>query len=188
MTVATALAGGPAGSVAICASLRGSARLLRDRGGGMVARVRLRGLVGVMIVGAACASPSTPAPALVSNAGPAAPATVAADPGPEPEIPPGSADYAAVLADARAYKRGTIDFAELQQRIVARGLPPHPLGDVYVISPVPAPPPGVPFDPRIMPGDWKGTWGEVAMTYWAGQITRDEYDRLHRAAHPVCSQ
>jgi hypothetical protein len=37
-----------------------------------------------------------------------------------------------------------------------------------------------------MPSDWAGTWGEIAMTMFAGDVTREEYDRLHRAAHPQC--
>lgn len=101
-------------------------------------------------------------------------------------IPPGSADYSAVLADARAYKTGRIKFAELRRRVLARKLPPHRLGDAYLMTPVPAPPPGVPFEPLMMPDDWKGTFGEVAMTHFAGQITLEEYNRLHRAAHPKC--
>lgn len=172
----------------------------------MVADVLRR--VGIVFVMLACkappnerpvSEPSAPAPAPAPEAAPApapeaAPASApiaepgpASDPGPEPVIPPGSADYSAVLADARAYRTGRIDFAELQRRIVARDLPPHGLGDGYLMMPVPVPPPGVPFDPLIMPGDWKGTWGEVAMTHFAGQITREEYDRLHRAGHPSCS-
>ena len=106
----------------------------------------------------------------------------------EPPIPQGSGDYAAVLADARAYKRGEIDYKALEQRILARKLPPHPLGDEYVIMPVPAPPPGVPFDPMMMPSDWERTWGEVAMAHFAGVLTREEYDRLHAAAHPQCKR
>lgn len=165
--------------------------------GGIVGPMSRRSFVSVIVVLAACTPPASekstsspmssdpPAPAPTADTKPPPPAP---DPGPEPELPPGSADYSAALADARAYRRGQIEFAELQRRVVARGLPPHPLGDGYVIMPVPAPPPGVPFDPRIMPSDWKGTWGEIAMTHFAGQITRDEYDRLHRAAHPNCSQ
>lgn len=103
-------------------------------------------------------------------------------------IPPGSGDYGAVLAEARKYKRGEIDFAALQAWIVARKLPPHPLGDEYVIMPVPAPPPGVPFDPMMMPGDWVRTWGEVAMAHFAGALSIEEYDRLHAAAHAMCAK
>jgi hypothetical protein len=35
-----------------------------------------------------------------------------------------------------------------------------------------------------MSSDRVGTWGEVAMTFFAGQLTREEYDRLRTAAHP----
>ena len=55
-------------------------------------------------------------------------------------------------------------FEQLRQIVVAAHLPPHPLGCAYVIAPVPAPPPGVPFNPAIMPSDWEHTFGEVAMT------------------------
>ena len=48
------------------------------------------------------------------------------------------------------------------------------------------PPPGVDFDPRMMPEDWEGTWGEVAMMFWLGKLTREQYDELHEAAHPHC--
>lgn len=166
------------------------------RAAGMVAAMVRSAVVGVFLVMSACkappneqpvsSEPSTPAPA--TSPAPTAEPAPASDAGPEPVIPPGSADYSAALADARAYKTGRIDFAELQRRVVARKLPPHGLGDGYLMMPVPAPPPGVPFDPLIMPSDWKGTFGEVAMTHFAGQITREEYDRLHRAAHPMCTQ
>ncbi|MBL8969407.1 MAG: hypothetical protein JNK56_02445 [Myxococcales bacterium] len=106
----------------------------------------------------------------------------------ERPIPPGSGDYGAVLARARKFRRGEISFAALRAWVVARKLPPHPLTDKFVIMPVPAPPPGVPFDPMMMPPDWVGTWGEVAMAHFAGALTREEYDRLHAAAHPSCSR
>jgi hypothetical protein len=133
-------------------------------------------------------APTSATPAAPTSATPAvdpAPPTVVSSPDDRP-IPSGSGDYSAVLADARAYKRGEIDFAALKRRIVRRKLPPHPLGDGYVIMPVPAPPPGVPFDPMMMPDDWERTWGEVAMAHFAGTLSRDEYDRLHAAAHPKC--
>jgi len=130
-------------------------------------------------------STPTPEPAVT----PADPATRAPAPAADdPPIPQGSGDYAAVLADARAYKRGEIDYPTLEQRVLARKLPPHPLGDAYVIMPVPAPPPGVPYDPMMMPDDWERTWGEVAMAHFAGVLTREEYDRLHAAAHPQCKR
>jgi hypothetical protein len=101
-------------------------------------------------------------------------------------LPDGSGDYREVLALATSHRAGAMDFEALTRAVVARGLPPHPLGDAYLMIPVPAPPPGSSFDPRQMPKDWEGTWGEVAMAYWLGALTRDEYDRLHRAAHPAC--
>lgn len=102
----------------------------------------------------------------------------------DPDIPPGSGDYSAALKDAKLYKSGSISFDELKSRVLARKLPPHPLGCAYLMIPVPAPPPGIEFNPRMMPKDWERNWGEVAMTFWVGAITRDEHDRLHAAAHP----
>ncbi len=101
-------------------------------------------------------------------------------------IPQGSGDYAGPLADAIAYKRGAISFGELRDRTLARKLPPHPLGDGYLLMTPPPPPPGVSFDPKLMPSDWERTWGEVAMTMFAGQISEEEYGTLHEAAHPEC--
>ncbi len=98
-------------------------------------------------------------------------------------LPKGSADYSKMLAAATRYKKGEITFEQLKKLVVDERLPPHSLGCVYVISPVPMPPPGVPFDPGIMPPDWVHTFGEVAMTFWVGKITREEYDKLHAAAH-----
>lgn len=106
--------------------------------------------------------------------------------GRDPRIPAASADYSAALADSAAFERGDISFAVLRARVVARHLPPHPLGDAYLMMVPPAPPPPDVFDPMLMPDDWKGTFGEIAMTMFAGDITREEYDRLHRAAHPRC--
>ncbi|MFE8599652.1 hypothetical protein [Archangium violaceum] len=103
-------------------------------------------------------------------------------------IPPGSADYSSALADATLYRRGDISFEELERRVLARALPPHRLGDGYLMMSPPPPPPGVSFNPRVMPGDWVGTWGEIAMTLFAGELTRAEYERLHAAAHPACSR
>lgn len=40
----------------------------------------------------------------------------------------------------------------------------------------------------MMSDDWEGTWGEVAMAHFAGALTREEYDRLHGAAHPMCAK
>ena len=99
-------------------------------------------------------------------------------------IPPGSADYSAVLADAIEYKTGKISFGELKDRVLARKLPPHKLGDGYLMMTPPPPPDGTELNPLLMPSDWKGNWGEVAMTMFAGQITQAEYDELHAEAHP----
>ena len=91
-----------------------------------------------------------------------------------------------MLAVASRYKRGEISFDELTRLVVERRLAVHKLGDGYLMTPAPMPPPGVTFDPRMMPKDWEGTFGEVAMAFWLGELTRDEYNRLHRAAHPSC--
>lgn len=104
----------------------------------------------------------------------------------DPRIPAASADYSAALADSGAYARGAITFDELRAKVLARALPPHPLGDAYLLVSPPPPPPGVVFEPLLMPADWKDTWGEIAMTMFAGDITREQYDRLHAAAHPQC--
>lgn len=104
------------------------------------------------------------------------------------EIPDGSADYASPLADATLYRKGAISFDELTARVVARHLPPHPLGDAYLFVTPPPPPPGMGFEPKSMPSDWKGTFGEIAMTHFASKITKDEFDRLHAAAHPDCKK
>lgn len=98
-------------------------------------------------------------------------------------VPKGSADYTKMLAAVVRYKKGELTFEQLKQLVVAAKLPPHSLGCAYVIAPVPMPPPGTPFDPALMPRDWEHTFGEVAMTHWAGKLTREEYDRLHEAAH-----
>lgn len=103
-----------------------------------------------------------------------------------PSVPPGSGDYSVVLAHAARYKKGETTFDKLTEAIVARKLRVHSLGDAYLLTPAPMPPPGIAFDPKMMPKDWEGTFGEVAMAYWLGELTRDEYDRLHRAAHPAC--
>lgn len=99
-----------------------------------------------------------------------------------PKMVPGSADYTRTLKLVLAHKQRP-DLEALKKALVALKLPPHPLGCAYVMAPVPAPPPGVPFEPASMPPDWKGTWGEVAMTFWRGDLTHAEYDALHAAAH-----
>lgn len=103
-------------------------------------------------------------------------------------IPEGSADYSESLALAMAYKAGDIDFDELKRRVLEKKLEPHPLGDSYLLMVPPPPPDGVKFDPMLMPSDWKGNWGEVAMMMFAGDITEDEYEELHAAAHPDCKK
>ena len=114
------------------------------------------------------------------------PPTASTAPSNDVKVPPDSADYSAALADAKAYKNGEIKFDELKKRVLARKLPPHKLGDAYLFMTPPPPPPGIKFNALLMPDDWKGTWGEIAMTVFAGQITREEYDKLHKAAHPAC--
>lgn len=136
--------------------------------------------------GPATTPPTTTSPTPTSP--PESTPPVTTPPSAPPSIPSGSGDYSAALADAKLYQARQIDLAELQRRVIARALPPHPLGDDYLMIPVPAPPPGVAFDPLSMPRDWERNWGEVAMTFWAGAITRDEYDRLHAAAHPQCKR
>jgi hypothetical protein len=101
-------------------------------------------------------------------------------------LPKGSADYSHALALAMIHTRGTITFKQLREAVVARELPPHRLGDGYLMTPTPVPPPGVDFDPGNMPRDWAGNWGEVAMPYHLGELTRGQYDALHAAAHPRC--
>jgi hypothetical protein len=102
----------------------------------------------------------------------------------DPRIPAGSGDYSSVLADVEQYRSGAIDFATLETRVVARKLPPHSLGCRYLMTPSPMPPPGVKFDPWMMPADWEHTFGEVVMTFWVGRLERADLDRLHAAAHP----
>ncbi|MBK6514627.1 MAG: hypothetical protein IPM79_33045 [Polyangiaceae bacterium] len=133
---------------------------------------------------AAAASATATAALEPSSAATAAPTNAAS--ASSPKIPAGSGDYSGPLADAVAYKKKEISFDELQKRVLARKLPPHPLGDEYLMMTPPPPPPGIKFDPLMMPSDWEKNWGEVAMTLFAGQITEEEYKRLHKAAHPKC--
>jgi len=125
-----------------------------------------------------------PAAEQVQTAASASPSPSGASSMTTDEIPPGSGNYAEVLALATRYKNGALGFEELKTALVAKKLVRHPLGCGYLMTPSPVPPPGVKFDPRMMPKDWEKTWGEVAMAYWLGRLTRDEYDRLHAAAHP----
>lgn len=129
---------------------------------------------------------TTSAPTAAASSAPVATASASASSAAGPKIPPGSGDYSGPLADAVAYKQKQISFEELEKRVLARKLPPHPLGDEYLMMTPPPPPPGVKFDPLMMPSDWEKNWGEVAMTLFAGQISEDEYKRLHKAAHPKC--
>lgn len=101
-------------------------------------------------------------------------------------IPQGSGDYSEILADGILYQRGKISYGDLETRILARKLPPHPLGDGYLEMTPPPPPPGVTFDPNMMPSDWVGTWGEVRQLAYSGKISKEQYDELHAKAHPGC--
>lgn len=97
--------------------------------------------------------------------------------------PSGSADYDWVLALIAKYRSGELSFADVRARVLSRRLPPHPLGCEYLlVSPPPPPAPHV-FEPTLMPSDWAGTWGEVAMAFLLGGLDATEYELLHRAAH-----
>lgn len=100
-----------------------------------------------------------------------------------PIIPDGSGDYSKMLALGFRYKQGKITFAQLTKSVLAAKLPPHSLGDLYLMMVPPPPPPGMKVDPLSMPSDWEKTFGEIAMIHFAGQITKDEYEKLHKAAH-----
>lgn len=104
--------------------------------------------------------------------------------GADARIPRGSGDYSGALADAEAYKKGDISFGTLQKRVLARQLPPHPLGCAYLMIPVPQPPPGMSFNAWDMPRDWEHNFGEIAMTHWVGALGLEDYNKLHEAAHP----
>lgn len=95
----------------------------------------------------------------------------------------GSADYTRTLRLVLDFKKGRLTFEQLSKKVVALKLPPHGQGCAYTMMPVPAPPPGVPFEPASMPADWSNTFGEVAMTFWRGDLHRKDYDALHEAAH-----
>lgn len=101
-------------------------------------------------------------------------------------IPPGSADYAHAVALARLHKQGDITFAQLQAAILGMKLPPYSAGDGALLLTPPPPPPGVTFDPKMIPKDWEGTWGVVAQALHLGELTKAQYKKLHRAAHPTC--
>lgn len=101
----------------------------------------------------------------------------------ELKLPEGSADYTRTLKLVLEYKHKKIDLKTLEKKLLALKLPPHGQGDLYVTAPSPMPPPGVKFEPALMPGDWKNTWGEVAMTFWKGDLSQADYEALHKAAH-----
>lgn len=105
--------------------------------------------------------------------------------GPLDQPPPGSGDYRKTYALVHRYKEKQITLGQLEAELLARKLPPGPNGkcSLFLLTP-PPPPPGVTYDPRMMPSDWEGTWGEVAHVHLMGELTRDEYNQLHRAAHP----
>ncbi len=102
------------------------------------------------------------------------------------DIPKGSGDYAHALALATLHQEGKLPCADLEKAILALKLPPHKLGDGYLMIPVPKPPNPADFNPKMMPKDWQGTWGEVAMAYWLGKLDKKLYAKLHQAAHPDC--
>ena len=137
--------------------------------------------------------PTTRAPTASATTAPTstAPATTAPTPTvtatPTAAIETGTdGDYSAIEVTAKQYKSGAITFTELEKYIRARKLPTHRAGDGHLMIPSPRPPPGIEFNPRIMPKSWEGTWGEVAMMFWLGYIERAEYHRLHAAEHPNC--
>ncbi len=99
-------------------------------------------------------------------------------------LPKGSGDYARALAIATLHQQGKLSTPQLEAAVLALKLPPHKLGDGYLMIPVPKPPPQIKFDPKMMPKDWEGNWGEVAMAYWLGVIDKQIYQKLHQAAHP----
>jgi len=133
----------------------------------------------------ACTEPA-PTPSTATATPPPAPAPAAptADiPADDLVIPERSADYRKMLELAVRYRRGEMTLAGLGERVVAEQLPPHPNGCGYLLMTPPPPPPEMVFDPKLMPRDWKGTFGEVAMMHFAGQLTMAEYETVHRTAH-----
>ncbi|MBL8915121.1 MAG: hypothetical protein JNM17_30735 [Archangium sp.] len=101
----------------------------------------------------------------------------------ELKLPEGSADYTRTLKLVLEYKHKKIDLKALEKKLLALKLPPHGQGDLYITAPSPMPPPGVKFEPALMPSDWLNTWGEVAMTFWKGDLSQADYETLHKAAH-----
>ncbi len=101
------------------------------------------------------------------------------------ELPSGSAEYRNTVKLIHEYTlKKKLTLAQLTKAVVALELKRHPLGcEYYWLSPSP-PPPGITFEPKLMPADWVGTFGEVAMTHLGGWgLTRADYDTLHKAAH-----
>ena len=94
-------------------------------------------------------------------------------------IPKDSADYSGMLALVMLHKRGSIGWDELTDRVAGQRLVPHPRGDEHLMRKSPG---------AKMPSDWQATWGEVAMTYWLGELSQAQYERLHHAAHPQCAK
>src|SRR4051812_40932693 len=101
---------------------------------------------------------------------------------PDAKMVEGSADYSRTLKIVLEHKAGKLTLEQLKKKIVALKLPPHGQGCAYTMMPVPAPPPGTKFEPGLMPSDWVGTFGEVAMTFWRGDLSQENYDALHLAA------
>ncbi|MEZ4441501.1 MAG: hypothetical protein R3B72_20550 [Polyangiaceae bacterium] len=97
-------------------------------------------------------------------------------------LPEGSADYGPTLAWVLLYKRGSIDRAALAEALGRLALAPHPEGDLALLSRDAADASEV----ARMPRPWDDTWGEVAMAYYLGELTREDYLELHRRAHPRC--
>jgi hypothetical protein len=148
-------------------------------------------LLSLSLAGCAGTSSADGAEASVTPTPPERPVvatTTSSDPAPtgaarEIVIPPGSADYSRMLGLAVAFKKGQLTFDALKAKVVAEKLPPHGLGCGYLMMVPPPPPPGIVFEPGLMPRDWVGTFGEVAMTHFAGALSREEYEALHQAAH-----
>ncbi len=109
-----------------------------------------------------------------------------ADPPKAPDLvlPSGSADYTRTLRLVKTYLAKERTLAQLTKDVVALKLKVHPLGCGYLFMTPPPPPPGITFEQALMPSDWVGTFGEVAMTHLGGWgLSRGDYDVLHRAAH-----
>jgi len=97
-------------------------------------------------------------------------------------IPKGSGDYTRTLQLGEQFKAKKIDFDAFQSGIMALDLKEPTEGLATLLMPIPSPPPGIEVDPKMMPNEWEGTWGEVAMLYWLDYIDRRQYDELTAAA------